>query len=284
MFGQVWHHDALRSYVVYFGNMFSDVYLQREDVAGNTVQTMRVPLGYGPKEKFLARLEGNPVLDRPIAIQLPRMSFEMTNFVYDASRKLQLLGRPTNLVASDPNMKYFQYNPVPYNIDFSLYIMVKNASDGTRIIEQILPFFTPEWTASLNVNPDLNVKYDVPIIFNNIVKEDTYEGSFEERRTQIWTLTFTMKAWLFGPTRTGSIIKKAEININIPPMSVSIDDADSMNTSNTAHINVYPGQDANGAAVNYYGSSNNVPAGLVDWNLISSDDTYGFIVDFTENL
>jgi hypothetical protein len=174
---------------------------------------------------------------------------------------------------------FYQYNPVPYDIEFSLYIMVKNQEDGTRIVEQILPFFTPDFTATLNVNPQMGVKYDVPLVLNSIMQQDTYEGAFVERRAIIWTLNFTMKAWMFGPVRSGSIIKSAEPNIIAPPGNITIEEAyeGTTNVNPIIEITVKPGLTANGQP-----TSN--PTLSITPDMISSNDNYGFIIEFTEHL
>jgi hypothetical protein len=173
-------------------------------------------------------------------------------------------------------MKY-QYNPVPYDMTFQLYIMVKNAEDGTRIIEQILPFFAPEWTATLNINPDLGVKYDVPVILNSVKSQDTYEGTFETRRALIWTLTFTMRGYLFGPTKQGKIIKQVEVNL-LDGRGQTIDQMVA-NTSllNTVEITIIPGLTANGEPTSNASLS-------IDKSEIESTDDYGFITDIQENI
>lgn len=252
--------------------MFDDVILTREDENGNPFQYMKVPLNYGPKEKFLARLQGNPDLNRPIAVSLPRMTFQIIGYRYDASRKLSTIGRQSAVNPSNPNSKNYQYNPVPYNFEFELNIMVKNAEDGTRIVEQILPFFAPEWTATLNVNPDMGQKYDVPIILDSVSQEDTYEGNFETRRALIWTLRFTMKGYLFGPVKTGKIIKEAMINIHNPIMGSPITFTDPM----AVKVDIKPGLTADGKPTSNASSS-------IDYNLIKSTDNYGYIIDFSEN-
>ncbi len=246
---------------------------------------MKVPLNYGPREKYLARLDGNPDLDREIAITLPRMSFELTNLYYDSSRKMQTLNRITTADPSNPDAKIYQYAPVPYNIEFQLSIMVKNAEDGTFIIEQILPFFTPEWTATLNLNPDMGLKYDVPVTLDNITSEDTYEGDFVQRRAIIWTLNFSMKGWLFGPTKSGGkVIKDMDINLIIPPMGVDTTSANTNNTDPTVNIGITPGQYSNGQAVSWYGDAQaNTRPVVVAANTVVSNTSYGFMIDFTEN-
>ena len=276
MFGQVWNHGTIRKYVIYFGTLFNEVILTRDDANGKIVQYMKVPLNYGPKEKYLARLEGNPDLNRQVALTLPRMSFEMTNMQYDNDRKLNTTGKIRTAYTGDSSQLKYQYNPVPYNIDFNLYIMVKNAEDGTRIIEQILPFFTPEWTASLKVNPDMGMNYDVPIILNSVRSQDTYEGSFETRRAIIWTLSFTMKALVFGPAKTGAIIKQAEVNIMAPNMLSINEYMAAGNNVPAVEITIIPGLTANGEPTSDITQS-------IDKSEIESTDNYGFIIDIQEN-
>ena len=247
-------HGLLRKYVIYFGTLFNNIWLKRYDNAGTLVQTSKVPLNYGPREKFLARLDGNPNLERQIAIQLPRMTFEMTGLYYDPTRKLNAVNRTTAPVPGQEGLTRYQYQPVPYNIDFTLSIMVKNIEDGTYIIEQILPYFNPVWTATLNINPDLNQKHDVPITLDNIVCEDTYEGDFVQRRAVIWTLSFTMKGYFFGPTyqANGSIIREIDVNVRVPGKGVPIENSNSTNTDYLLNIDIKPGQNANGEPVTYY--------------------------------
>ena len=254
MFAQTFGHGTLRKYVIYFGTLFNNINVQRFDKDGNLIQTMKVPLNYGPREKFLARLEGAPGDgSRPIAIQLPRMSFEMTGIYYDPSRKLNALNRISAPNRNELGRTEWQYQPVPYNIDFTLSIMTKTIEDGTYIVEQILPYFNPMWTATLNINPEIDQKYDVPISLDNISNEDTYEGSFQERRAIIWTLTFTMKAYFFGPTRSseGEIIRDIDINFRTPGQGINIGSADPSNTEAITTYNIRPGQDADGNPVSY---------------------------------
>ncbi len=247
-------HGLLRKYVIYFGTMFNNIWIKRFDGEGTLTQTMKVPLNYGPREKFLARLEGNPELDRPIAIQLPRMTFEMTGLYYDPSRKLSGINKISAPRTGDIGQVDWQHQPVPYNIDFTLSIMVKNIEDGTYIVEQILPYFNPIWTATLNINPDLKQKHDVPVTLDNISCNDTYEGNFIDRRAVIWTLNFTMKAYFFGRTHTGSdtLIRDIDVNIRAPGQGTSIADANSSNVDYHLNVNVKPGQNAQGNAVSYH--------------------------------
>lgn len=209
------YHGLIRKYVVYFGTLFNDISIERTDDEGNVIQDFVVPIAYGPKQKFIARLEQDPTLNKSVAITLPRMSFEIVSFKYDPSRKLPSTGKIFKQSTNYPGKLDSVYNPVPVNIEFSLSIYAKNAEDGFKIFEQILPYFTPEWTSTLNILPDLDLKVDVPIVLNNINMVDKYEGSFEDlsRRYIVHTLTFVMKAYLFGPTARADIIKKAIVNL-----------------------------------------------------------------------
>lgn len=275
MFGTTYHHNVLRKYVILFGTVFNNIYITRENTTGETIQTLKVPLSYGPKEKYLARLEGNPTLDNQIAMTVPRISFEMTGFQYDPDRKLNTLNRKVK------NNRY-QYQPVPYNIQFQMAIMVKNAEDGTKIVEQILPYFTPEWTASVHLIPTMeDDPWDIPIIINDISCEDTYEGNFENRRAIIWTLNFTMKGYVFGPNKRigsgdgtdGGIIKYVDVNFR--PTS-NVETANASNTpAETVHV--YPGLTVDGQPTSD-------PAQSVDWQDINSTDNYGFIHEFESNV
>lgn len=210
MFGQTFYHKTLRKNVALFGTLFNDIYINREGTNGETVETIRVPITYGPKEKTLARVNEDPNLDRPYSITLPRMSFEMTGMQYDPSRKLATTNKgyavqDTTGSSSADKLKYM-YNPVPYNINFTLYVMARYAEDGTRILEQILPYFAPEWTATVNLIPEMNVALDIPTIIQDVSLSDSYEGSMMETRTIIWTINFTMKTYLFGPIRRAQVV------------------------------------------------------------------------------
>lgn len=165
---------------------------------------------------MLARVQQDPDIQRPTSIVLPQMSFEMSGMNYDGQRKLNTVRRNVSVDSDNPNNLRYQYNPVPYNIEFKLYIYVKNAEDGTKIIEQILPYFTPDFTVTLDLIPEMNVKQDIPVLMNSISQEDTYEGNFTERRAIIWTLDFTMKGYFFGPIYKTGIIKFAITNLYVP--------------------------------------------------------------------
>lgn len=218
MFGRTFYHDTLRKYVILFGTLFNDVWINRESSDGKVKDVIKVPLSYGPREKFLARItgiaEGLDPQEMPYAIVLPRMSFEVTGFNYAGERKLPARNKFTVEDITDDNIRrQYQYNPVPYDITFSLSIYVKNSVDGTRIIEQILPYFKPEWTTTVQLIETPDVTLDIPLIINDVSMDEIYEGSFEENRVLNWNLTFTMKGYFFGPVYKQKVIKLANTQL-----------------------------------------------------------------------
>ena len=276
MFGRTWSHDTLRKYIIVFGTLFNDIYINRTNKAGEVVQTLKIPLTYGPKEKVLARLDQNPTLSNQVAMVLPRISFEITSMEYDPTRKLNTLNkltRQSTTAGTDDEVKY-QYQPVPYDLQFEMNVIVKNSEDGTRIIEQIVPYFTPEFTVSVNLMPEVDAARDVPVILNSITVQDNYEGSFEQRRTLVWTLTFTVKGWLFGPTKKSKLIKHAETTFRL---SDDLDVANTTNTTDTIVVTSQPGLTANGTPTSKLSET-------IDYDEIISTDDYGFINTITENI
>ena len=247
-----------------FGTMFNDIDVQRFNTAGERVQTLRVPIAYGPKEKFLVRLAQDPNFDRDVAISLPRMSFEITSMNYNSTRKLPSTIKNVYTYTDQDKLKY-QYTPVPFDINIALSVFVKNADDGVQILEGILPFFTPEWTNTINLISELKLKMDVPVVFNDISTEDTYEGDFSTRRALIHTLNFTVKGYLFGPVRTQGVIKRAIATTNI-------ETTDGSTSAISSILTATPGLTANGTPTS--DSTITVPP-----EQISSTDNYGFIED-----
>lgn len=212
MFGQQYYHGAIRKYVIAFGNLFNDIIVQRLDANGDRIQSLAVPIAYGPKEKFLVRLAQDPNLDQPVAIQLPRMGFEIVGMTYSPTRKLSSTLKNIS-VTTDDERKRTQYVPVPYDLNVALSIFVKNADDGAQILEQILPYFRPEFTTNIILVPDMDIRVDVPVVLNNVSIEDTYEGDFQTRRALIYTLDFNVKAYMYGPVSTQGVIKRAITNV-----------------------------------------------------------------------
>ena len=215
MFGRRFYHESLRKVVVAFGTIFNNIIIHRTDADGSVLQRLKVHLSYSPKEKFLTRLEQQPNLDqREMAMSLPRMGFEITGLAYDPSRKLTRVQKYSQVKTGEDGKKLnFNYTPVPYNISLQLYVFTATAEDGLQIIEQILPFFQPDFTVTINQVPDLNIKRDVPIVLGNINYEDNYDGDFTTRRAVIYTLSFTAKTYLFGPMNNQGVVKKTQADL-----------------------------------------------------------------------
>ena len=211
--GNVYYHGTIRKSIVAFGRLFSDIYIDRkqgDSVSGTTAQRIQVPLAYAPKEKWLVRLDSDPTLENHTYVSLPRMSFEIESYSYDASRKTN---RMQQIKSGNTASQATVYTPVPYNVDINLYILTKTQEDGLQILEQILPTFTPEYTLTLNAIPDMGIKTDVPIILNNVSVQDEYDGTFQERRFVTHTLTFTLKMNLFGPVSGQNVITQVNANV-----------------------------------------------------------------------
>ena len=212
MLGQQFYHETIRSVVVAFGTVFNNIQLVRKDNNGKIQQTLKVPLAYGPRQKFLVRLAEDPDLTKKIAVTLPRIGFEISNLTYDPTRKLNRVQKFKKVKGDNANRLDTQYMPVPYNIGFQLYILSKQSDDALQIVEQILPFFQPDYTLTINDMTDMGIKRDVPIILNSISYEDDYDGDFAERRSLIYTLDFTAKFYLYGPVTSSSVIKTVQVD------------------------------------------------------------------------
>lgn len=195
-----------------FGTLFNDIVISRKNNVGDVVQRMKVPIHYAPMQKILARVEQDPNLNAP-AMTLPRMSFEIVNMTFSPERKLPSLNRNTRVSGSDADINLSQYVPAPYDIEFQLNIMTKNTEDGTKILEQILPFFKPDITVSVKLVDELDLYIDVPVILNSVTMDDSYEGDFLARRVLSWTLGFTVRGYYFGPVSSKKVIKFAEANV-----------------------------------------------------------------------
>tara|TARA_B100000085_G_scaffold77005_1_gene69265 strand:- start:1895 stop:2683 length:789 start_codon:yes stop_codon:yes gene_type:complete len=201
MLGTYSYHEVFRRSVVAFGTMFNNIELRRND------EVMKVPLAYGPKAKFLARLDQVPdPTNKRVQITLPRISFEINGLSYDATRKVS----PTQKIklASTAEKNKNMYMPVPYNLSFEMGIISKNQEDALQIVEQILPYFQPHYNLPIKLVPSMNETRDVPIVLTNVEYEDIYEGEFAQRRAITYTLQFTMKTYLYGPVTEQKIIKK----------------------------------------------------------------------------
>ena len=196
MLGTYYYHQIVRKTIIAFGTLFNDINIRHQDKNGNDISNLKVPLAYGPVQKFLARLEQQPELNKAIQITLPRMSFEMTSIDYDASRKT---GVTQTFRAVDGNTMKKVFMPVPYNIGFELSILCKLNDDALQIVEQILPNFQPAFNLTVDLVESIGEKRDIPIVLNSVSFQDDYEGDFSTRRALIYRLQFTAKTYLFGP-------------------------------------------------------------------------------------
>lgn len=207
----IFYHQITRKIIVAFGTLFSNIKIARQ-AQGETIQTLEIPISYAPKEKWLVRVEQDPNLDSHTYTTLPRMSFEINSMSLDASRKANKMSYVT-CGTGESNLNRV-YAPVPYNFDISLYILTKTQEDALQIVEQILPFFSPEYTLSLKPIPDHEFVMQVPVILNSVSIQDDYDGDFNQRRFVTYTLTFTLKANIYGPITNGKIINQTFVDVN----------------------------------------------------------------------
>lgn len=206
------YYQLTRKYVILFGNMFNNITLKRVNRDTDIeIERFKVPIVYAPKEKYYARLRADPDLNRPIQTVLPRMSFELTGFRYDPSRKQNSLLRSAK--GSTTTGVKSQYMGVPYDLTFELQIYSRNVDDGTHVVEQILPYFNPDYTITIDSIPELGFLKDVPIVLESVNNQIEHEGNFDAVRFVTWTLSFTMKAYYYGPIATPKIIRKSITNI-----------------------------------------------------------------------
>lgn len=208
----IFYHQATRKTIVAFGTLFSGIKLLRSK--NGVEQTIAVPIAYAPKEKWIVRIEQDPTLENHTYTVLPKMSFEITGMSYDPSRKTNRMSSitATRSVAGSA-VATQMYSPVPYNIDISLYALTKTQEDGLQIVEQILPYFTPEYTMVINSLSEMNVNTDVPIILNSVSVDDQYDGDFETRRFITYTMNFTLKTMLFGPVNDAKVILTSTVPV-----------------------------------------------------------------------
>lgn len=278
MFGTPFYFSLIRKYVILVGTLFNNIKITRTDSEGNQTALIKVPITYAPKDKMLARVIQDTAIDRQTAtIPLPAISFEMGKMQYDGTRKLNTIGKvAVKKEASSASKLKYQYNPVPYNIEFKVYIYAKNAEDGTKIIEQILPYFTPDWTTTVNLIPEMEITMDIPVTLNNIGYSDNYDQEYKERRAIMWTLDLVLKGYLYGPVKKSGIIKFVNVNFYIPNVEDGKLSTAVGNSAIVEKVTVQPGLDANSAAVNYYGQPNtSIPT--IPYNEIEVSDDFGFI-------
>jgi len=241
---QKFYHSSIRKAIVAFGNLFNNIYIDRSDQSGNVIQTLKVPLSYAPRQKFLARIDAisDSQTRSDIQVILPRMAFEMLSIQYDPSRRVSLVqqNRAVNNTNTTVNN---QYAPSPYNIQVALYAYVKNQDDGLQILEQILPYFNPDFNLTINAIPQLGIKNDLPIVLDDINYQDDYEGDFEQRRAIIWTLNFTLKLNFYGPINRQGVIRNVNVN--------TFSNAELSNQLSSYNVTIDPANATQGNVINF---------------------------------
>jgi hypothetical protein len=268
MFGNHYYHGAIRKYIVMFGSMFNDIDIVRYDKLGKRTQGIKVPIAYGPKEKFLARLNQDPNLDRQVATQLPRLSFEITDMSYAPTRTVNKMQRNTQVGEQESRFMKSQFAPVPYDISITLSGMFANNEDAVQVVEQILPYFKPEFTHSMKLVPDMDQYYDIPTVLQGMTIEDTYEADFQTRRAIIYSFNFVVKGYIFGPVSNKGVIKRTVVDFNVADGDTLVD----LDKGPNKRLVLTPGQLANGSPTT--SSTASVAA-----SSITANSTYGFAFD-----
>ena len=284
----IFYNRIIRKLVVGFGNLFNEITMVRYNTDLSEAERFIVPIAYAAKEHYVLRLEEDYNLDKKVQMTLPRLSFEMTGLQYDASRKQNT--NIKNYAASTNNTVVAQYNPVPYNFDFNLYLYVRNIEDGTQVIEHILPYFTPDYTIKLNLVPEMGMVKEIPIILNNVTQDVQYEGNrSSDPRLVIWTLNFTVKGFIFGPVSSAGLIKTSITNIL---NDITAEDVVIFNMGNTG-IGSY--QIGEGVYQGYSSGTATATARVLSWsnsklrltsingNFISSQPIYGMVTNANYN-
>jgi hypothetical protein len=274
---QPYYFASLRKYVVLFGRIFSQIRITEDGADGDQNSLVRVPLDYSGRDKNLLRVDtkdGSPEAEAcpPGFLNFPHMGFELTGVAYDAERNNSSLGKVVRKDDTDLNKLKRMFNPAPYNLSFSLYIMSKNIEDGNKIIEQILPFFRPHFTTTLELIPEMDINVDIPVNLDAVTFEDRFKGELTERRNVFWTLTFTMNAYFYGPLVSKPIVKVSNTNFYVGNAAAVA--AGTVDT-NVTTVSITPGLDANGAA-----TTNS--AVTIPYANIAVDDTFGYIETWTD--
>jgi hypothetical protein len=262
------YNRTIRKVVVAFGTLFNDILLVRYDKNNNTQMQMRVPLSYGPKEKYITHLSSNPSLNKSISVLVPRMSFNLDGLSYDVSRKQVTTLQSFNNTDTDGIKS--QYVPIPYDFDFSFSIYVRNTEDGTQILEQILPFFTPDFTVTVDFVNQMDRKYDIPIILKSVSSSVDYEGDMLTTRLIIWDLTFTAKGYIWPPVKGGGV---AGAN-NLIAMYSDVGGANGTGGYGFVKVNLYEDPTLNIKEAQIVVQSNPLNA--------EPDDEFGFSTTITE--
>ena len=260
MLGTYYYHEIIRKTIIAFGTLFNNMIVKHQDANGTIVDEKRVPLAYGPAAKFIARLDQQPDLNKMVAITLPRMSFEMTSIAYDSTRKAGIT-QTFKAVGNDDKLKRV-FLPVPYNIGFELSLLTKLNDDALQVVEQILPYFQPSFTVTIDLISSIGEKRDVPITLQNVTFQDDYEGDFSTRRALIYTFQFVAKTYLYGPITENpeGLIKKVIVD--------QYANTDTVNTKREMRYTVTP------TATKDYNSDGKIDS--ADHDLIVPGDDFGF--------
>jgi hypothetical protein len=214
MLAPYYFHNTLEKLTNAFGSLFNDIYIVRYDKNFEEKERIKVPITYATKEKYLVKNLQDEDLHKQVSIELPRMSYRRVEINYAPQRKIIRTHKNEKIVSDES--KKTQFTPVPYDLNYELLIYVKNQIDGDQIVEQILPFFTPSFDITINPIPEMDYQDDIPVVLNNVIEDDSYDGDFLDRRILIWKLNFTLKANFYGPIREQGVIKKTQIDVGIP--------------------------------------------------------------------
>ena len=205
------YNQHTRKAIIAFGTIFNSIQIKRVNASNVTEQVIRVPLSYSTKQKFLTRIEAIPTTESrgEVAISLPRRGFEIVGFQYDPSRKVSPVQKNITTTGAETNSYRTSFVSTPYDMNMSLYVFAKNQEDALQIVEQIFPYFNPDFNVTINDLPELGIKRDIKITLDSVSYEDTFEGAFADRQSINWTLNFTMKLNYYGFVSNQSFIKKA---------------------------------------------------------------------------
>jgi hypothetical protein len=235
---QTFYHQHIRKAIIAFGTIFNNINVERKNSSGAVAQTLRVPLSYSTKQKFMTRIARVTGTDTrgEVAITLPRIGFEIQGLNYDPSRKTTVIQKNKAVGTGDgASTVRTAFNSAPFNMNLALYIFAKNQDDGLQIVEQILPYFNPDFNVTINDLPELNIKRDIKITLDNVNYEDEYEGDFANRLSVVWTLNFTMRLNFYSNVENVGIIKKVIADIyNDPTLSLNLGN---LKSSITAYVN-----------------------------------------------
>lgn len=270
------YHSTLRKYVIMFGSMFNDIQIVRKNKDKKTVQVLDVPITYGPKQKWVI-LTRDRVPEKQVAIQYPRLSFEITNLTLDTSeRGINPLQRNSER-STDPKLDLSQFTPIPYKLNWNLYIVSKNTDDLAQIYEQIVPYFTPDFTNVMHLIPEIDHTFDIPTRIQGIGMEDVYEGEFLDRNSLVWTVMFESDVWFFGPIQKMGPIKRVKIDLNLASGNGPMTPEDIANAGRASLLTTWPGLTSDGKP-----TSNTEIA--IPYQEVDEEDDYGFCETLTSDI